>query len=198
VTADVTCATIQSEHAQDDKSLKEVVVTGAEPDRPHVGVRDIEDLRGTHLAGDDREELFTAQTECTVAYSSREGWPAAVVMSFLRRNGRFWLTAVAGRDHLESLRADPRLTIVVDNRGTELPGRRMVAVQGTVVVHEDRPTKYWFYPAFAARMAADDPAAFVRLLDSPRRAVLEVTPTGRQVSHDSRKIAGDGRGGSRS
>jgi hypothetical protein len=74
----------------------------------------------------------------------------------------------------------------------------MVAVQGTVVVHEDRATKDWFYPAFAARMAADDPAAFVRLLDSPRRAVLEVTPTGRQVSHDSRKIAGDGRGGSRS
>ncbi|MGK5170408.1 pyridoxamine 5'-phosphate oxidase family protein [Geodermatophilus sp. CPCC 205761] len=173
-------------------------MTGSEPDRQRVGVRDIEDLRGTHLAADDRDELFTAQTECTVAYLSREGWPAAVVMSFLRRDGRFWLTAVGGRDHLESLRGDPRLTIVVDNRGTGLPGRRMVAVQGTVVVREDRATKDWFYPAFAERMAADDPAAFVRLLDSPRRAVLEVTPTGKQVSHDSRKIAGDGRGGPRS
>lgn len=118
-------------------------------------------------------------------------------MSFLRCDGRFWLTAVGGRDHLVSLRADPRLTLVVDNRGTVLPGRRMVAVQGEVVVHEDGATKEWFYPAFAARMAADDPVAFVRLLNSPRRAVLEVTPTGRRLSHDSRKIAGNGRGAPR-
>ncbi len=70
----------------------------------------------------------------------------------------------------------------------------MVAVQAEVAVHEDRATKQWFYPAFATREAATDPAAFVRLLDCPRRAVLEVTPTGRRVSHDSRKIAGNGRG----
>jgi general stress protein 26 len=164
-------------------------------DRVQVGVRDIEDLRGTHLARADQDDLLVAQTECTVAYTSREGWPAAVVMSFLRRDGRFWLTAVAGRDHLESLRLDGRLTLVVDNRGTGLPGRRMLAVQGTAVVHDDRETKDWFYPAFAERMAAADPTAFVRLLDSPNRAVLEVTPTGRQKSHDSRRIAGDGRGG---
>ena len=160
-----------------------------------VGVRDIEDLRRTGLAAADQEELFATATECTVSYLSREGWPRAVVMSFLRRDGRFWLTAVAGRDHLESLRLDPRLTLVVDNRGTGLPGRRMVAVQGTATVHTDRDTLDWFYPAFAERLAADDPAAFVRLLDSPGRAVLEVVPTGRQLSHDSRRIAGNGRGG---
>jgi general stress protein 26 len=141
--------------------------------------------------------LYEAATECTVAYLSRDGWPAAVVMSFLRHDGRFWLTAVAGRDHVESLRADPRLTLVVDARGTDLSGRRMVAVRGTAVLHQDRETKDWFFPAFARRLAAEDPAAFVRLLDSPRRVVLEVTPTGRQVSHDSRRIAGDGRGGGR-
>jgi general stress protein 26 len=168
---------------------------GGEQGAP-VGVRDIEDPRGTFLAPPDQDDLLDAQTECTVAYTSRAGWPAAVVMSFLRADGRFWLTAVAGRDHLESLRVAPRLTIVVDNRGTGLPGRRMVAVQGTVAIHEARGTKDWFYPAFARRMAPDDPDAFVRLLDSPRRAVLEVTPTGRLISHDSRKIAGNGRGGS--
>jgi hypothetical protein len=160
-----------------------------------VGVRDIEDLRGTGLARADLEELYTAARECTVAYTSRDGWPAAVVMSFLRRDDRFWLTAVGGRDHVESLRADPRLTVVVDARGTELVGRRMVAVRGTAVLHDDPATTGWFYPAFAARHAPGDPEAFVRLLDSPRRVVLEVVPTGRQVSHDSRKIAGDGRGG---
>lgn len=160
-----------------------------------VGVRDIENLKGTGLAGGDVEALYAAATEGTVAYSSRDGWPAAVVMSFLRIDGRFWLTAVGGRDHLESLRVDPRLTLVVDNRGTDVPGRRMVAMRAHVVVHEDRATLEWFYPLFAQRMGAADPEAFQRLLDSPRRAVLEAIPTGRQLSHDSGKIAGDGRGG---
>lgn len=162
---------------------------------PRLGVENIEDLRGTGLAAADLAELYALATECTVAYHSRTGWPGGVRMSYLRRDGRFWLTAVAGRDHVESLRADPRLTLVVDNSGTGLPGRRMVAVQATATLHTDRGVKDWFYPAFAARLQVADPAAFVRLLDSPRRVVLEVVPAGRQVSHDSRRIGGDGRGG---
>lgn len=72
----------------------------------------------------------------------------------------------------------------------------MVAVRATATLHADRRVKDWFYPAFAARLQVADPAAFVRLLDGPRRVVLEAVPTGRQVSHDSRRIGGDGRGGS--
>lgn len=160
-----------------------------------LGVDDIEDLRGTALSRDDQAGLYAAATECTLAYHSRSGWPAAVVMSFLCRDGQFWLTAATGRDHVESLRADPRVTLVVTNAGTDLPGRAMVAVQGTAVLHTDRPTKDWFLPAFAERMGVADPAAFVRLLDSPRRIVLQVVPTGVRRSHDSRRIPGDGRGG---
>src|SRR4028118_1946305 len=98
-------------------------MTGSTDSRPQVGTRDIEDLRGTHLARADQDDLLDAQTEGTVACPSREGWPAAVVMSFLRRDGRFWLTAVAGRDHLESLRADGRVTLVLDKRGTGVTRR---------------------------------------------------------------------------
>lgn len=163
---------------------------------PRLGVEDIEDLRGTGLAADDLAELYALATECTVAYHSLTGWPCGVRMSYLRRDDRFWLTAVAGRDHVESLRADPRVTLVVDNGGTDLPGRRMVAVRATATLHADRGAKDWFYPAFAARLQVADPVAFGRLLDSPRRVVLEAVPTGRQVSHDSRRIGGDGRGGS--
>ena len=36
---------------------------------------------------------------------------------------------------------------------------------------------------------------FIRLLDSPKRVVFEVTPTEVSASHDSRKMPGDGRGG---
>jgi hypothetical protein len=44
-------------------------------------------------------------------------------------------------------------------------------------------------------MQPADPAAFARLLDSPKRLVIEVRPVAIAVSHDSRKMPGNGRGG---
>lgn len=40
-----------------------------------------------------------------------------------------------------------------------------------------------------------DPTAFIRLLDSPQRVIIEVRPVAIAASHDSRKMTGDGRGG---
>lgn len=160
-----------------------------------IGIDDLENLRGLRLRGDERDELLAVATECTFVFAGPEGWPSGVVMSFLFADGKFWLTAVRGRAHAEALGADPRVCLVVTSQGTDLVGRRMVAVRGTAVVHEDRETKDWFLPRFAAKVKAADPAEFIRLLDSPKRVVFEVTPTEVSASHDSRKMPGDGRGG---
>jgi general stress protein 26 len=160
-----------------------------------IGIDDLEDLRGLRLGGEERAELLATATECTFVFAGPDGWPSGVVMSFLVEDGRFWLTAVRGRAHVEALAADPRVSIVVTSQGTALEGRRMVSVRGTAVVHADRATKDWFLPRFAAKVKAADPAAFMRLLDSPKRVVFEVTPTEVAASHDSRKMPGDGRGG---
>ena len=37
--------------------------------------------------------------------------------------------------------------------------------------------------------------AFIKLLDSPKRVIFEFEPVAITASHDSRKLAGDGRGG---
>jgi hypothetical protein len=116
-------------------------------------------------------------------------------MSVLDEAGRLWLTAVAGRAHAEALHTDPRVTVVISSQGTTLQGRRMVAVRGVAVLHTDRATKDWFLARFAAKLAPGDPAEFIRLLDSPKRVVFEVTPVKIAASHDSRKMPGDGRGG---
>ena len=159
-----------------------------------VGVDDLEDLRGLRLDAPDRAELLRLQGECTFVFN-RGGWPSGVVMSFLYDEDRFWLTAVTGRAHADALAADPRVNIVVSNKGTDLPGRSMIAVRGVALVHSDERTKGWFLPRFAAKHASGDPDAFVRLLDSPNRVVIEVRPIEVTASHDSRKLAGDGRGG---
>lgn len=162
-----------------------------------IGVDDLEDLRSLRMDDDGRTELLRVATECVFVFSEPGGWPGGVVMSFLFEEGKFWLTAVAGRTHAEALRLDPRVTVVVSSQGTPLQGRRMVAVRGVAVVHTDRATKEWFLPRFAAKVGAAASEEFVRLLDSPKRVVFEVTPVRIAASHDSRKMPGDGRGGPR-
>lgn len=160
-----------------------------------VGIENNEDLSGTGLGRADQAELFAAQTECTFVFSGAEGWPAGVVMSFMLANGRFWLTSAEGRAQTRAVEADPRVSLIISNAGTALPGRRMIAIRGRCRLHRDAETKAWFYPCFAARLTPGEEAAFLRLLDSPNRVIFEVEPIMVALSHDSRKMAGDGRGG---
>jgi len=159
-----------------------------------LGVDDLEQLKGTHLDRADQHELLTAQTECTFVFSNDEGWPSGVVMSFIVVDGTFWLTAVEGRAHVRALAADQRVSIVVSSAGSGLPGRRMLSVRGEATVHRDDETKQWFLDQFTSRLQPEDPVAWRKLLDSPNRVVFEVRPTAIAVSHDQRKIAGNGRG----
>jgi hypothetical protein len=160
-----------------------------------IGVDDLEDLSSLRLDGASQEALLQTATECTFVFKSESGWPAGVVMSYLPHDGGYWLTAVSTRAQARAVASDPRVTLVMTNAGTVLPGRQMLAIRGVAVVHRDEETKRWFYPAFAARLARLDPAAFVRLLDSENRVIIEVRPVGVSASHDSRRMPGDGRGG---
>lgn len=159
-----------------------------------LGIDDLESLKGTHLDKADQAELLAAQTECTFVFASDRGWPSGVVMSFIVVNGTFWLTAVEGRGHVRALAADQRVSIVVSSAGSGLAGRRMLSVRGVATVHRDEKTKAWFLDQFTSRLQPEDPVSFRRLLDSPNRVVFEVRPTAVAVSHDQRKIAGNGRG----
>ncbi|WP_026927548.1 pyridoxamine 5'-phosphate oxidase family protein [Granulicoccus phenolivorans] len=160
-----------------------------------LGIDDIENLRSVRLGLAERDELLAAQTECTFCFRGPDGWPSGVIMSFLLAEGHFWFTSVAGRPQVDRLAEDARVSLVVTNAGTDLPGRQMLTLRGTAVVHRDAARKDWFFGEFTRRHQPADPAAFRRLLDSPNRVVIEVTPTGIAASHDSRRMPGNGRGG---
>ncbi len=159
-----------------------------------LGVDDLEDMSLARLSGEGVEELLDAATECTLVFSGPDGWPMGVIVSFVRADGRFWLTAVSDRQHTRGIAADPRVTLVVSSAGTGLDGRRMVAIKARAQVHHDRATKEEVLPLIAGRLAPSGPEHMIRLLDTPKRVVIEVRPTAVSVSHDSRTIAGDGRG----
>lgn len=157
--------------------------------------RDLEDLSRLKLTEAEQAELLEKQTECSVIFLGKDGWPRGVIMSFLYAHGCFWLTAVEGRIQTLAIENDPRVSIMVSGKGTDLGGRQMLSLRGRATLLRDGDARAWFYPRFARRLAPDDPAAFIRLLDSEHRVIFKVDVVSITASHDSRKMPGDGRGG---
>lgn len=160
-----------------------------------LGRDDLEDLSAAQMVAADQEELLATQTECTFVFAGADQWATGVVMSFLWDGTAFWLTAVSSRRHVKALARDDRVTLVISSIGTDLPGRRMLSIRGRATVHSDAETKAWFFEQFAQRLNPDARPDFIRLLNSPKRVVVRVEPVQLFASHDSRRIAGDGRGG---
>ena len=161
-----------------------------------LGIDDVDDLSGVTLLSEDRDHLFATQSECTFIFNREGGWPSGVVMSFVYDEGCIWIASVIDRPQVANLDQDPRVTVVVSNSGTDTPGRQMIAVRGVAVLH--KPGSETFDEklyAIGARLQPADPMAFVRLLNTPKRRVLQIVPVGVSASHDSRRMPGDGRGG---
>ena len=152
--------------------------------------RDWEDVRSYTLEEQQEVELLERQTECTFIWLGKDGYPMGVVMNYLALDGRFWLTATAGRPRIAAVRRDPRVSIAITSKGSGITVSKSLTYKGSCVVHDDDDTKAWFYPAFAARLRPDDPekaASFAAHLDSPGRVVLEIVPE-RRIGFDSAKM----------
>jgi hypothetical protein len=85
-----------------------------------------EDVTVYGLDEDDEKELLTRHNECTFVWSNKEGWPVGVIMSFIWRDGFFWLTASSQRARIAAVRRDPRVCIVVTSTGSPLPRNKTV------------------------------------------------------------------------
>lgn len=151
-----------------------------------------EDVTKYTLDESDEAQLMVAQNECTFMWSTKEGWPVGVIMSYVHRHGRFWLTASSQRARISAVRRDPRVCIAVTSTGSSMGSGKTVTYKGMCTVHDDRETKDWFYPALAEAFT-DDPdrqKQWVSFLDSPRRVILEVEPT-KRIAYDGAKMAAD-------
>src|SRR4051812_30673311 len=145
-----------------------------------------EDVTVYGLTDARRDDLVTTQNECTFMWVNRQGWPIGVIMSYVFRDGRVWLTASGQRKRIAAVRRDPRVSICISSAGTALGAGKTVTFKGRCTVHDDVATKAWFYPALAEALYRDRPARqqpFVEFLDSPRRVVLEVVPE-QQIAFD--------------
>ena len=149
-----------------------------------------EDVTVYGLDDDVEAEMLHAQNECTFIWSNKEGWPVGVIMSYVYRDGKFWLTASSQRARISAVKRDPRVCIVVTSTGSKMARNKTVTYKGTCTVRDDQDTKDWFYPALAAAIRGDDiegQEIFAKFLDSPRRVILDVEPTQR-IGYDGGKM----------
>jgi len=149
--------------------------------------RNYEDVTAFTLSDEREQELIDRQNECTFVWVNSEGWPVGVIMNYVYRDGRFWVTLSGQRKRVTAVRKNPKVAIAITSKGSGITKSRSLTYKGTAVIHDDADTKAWFYPALAARVRPDDPAAqqaFAGFLDSPRRLIMEIVPTDR-IGFDS-------------
>lgn len=131
---------------------------------------------------EDRDALLGEAAECTFVWSTADGWPIGVTMSYLWERGCFWFVTGPDRPRVAAVQRDPRVSVVV--RGPA----RTVTAKGHCRLRTDAETRAWFYPAFAARQAAlfpelVDARAFGQRLAQMERMILQVEPE-RWIGYD--------------
>jgi general stress protein 26 len=141
-----------------------------------------EDVRMFTLSDEKERTLLDKQTECCFMWTAKNGDPVGVIMNYVVRDGRFWVTCTRQRKRVAAVEARPRVALAITSRGTDLGVSRAVTYKGAAIVHEDQDTKAWMYTVLAARVrpeSADRQAAFVRHLDTPGRVIIEIVPDAR-------------------
>ena len=149
-----------------------------------------DNVRNYTLDEDAERQLIDAQNECTFSWSTKDGWPVGVIMSYVYAGGCFWLSVSSLRVRVAAVLRDPRVSISITSKGVDAPPGRSLTYKGICEVLSDRATIDWFLPALGRRLRRDDAGAvqlFVQLNDTPNRRVLKVTP-GKRIGYDGQKM----------
>ena len=140
---------------------------------------DYEDLTECALTPELEQQLVEGNREGVFMWTNTGGEAFGVVMSYLPKDGRFWLTAAERRKRISALRRFPRASLCINSTGTTMGGGKTITYKGSCVVHDDRATKDWFYPEFCRWLRPDSENAaevFQTFLDSPHRVIIEFVP----------------------
>ena len=119
--------------------------------------------------------------ECTLMWSTKDGWPVGVIHSFIWKDNKIWLTFLAHRHRAAAIRRDNRVSVTISSRAYEFDAKDLpsgaITFKGEGVFFDDDDTKRWFYRALSEKNSPDDPKSMSEMLNSPTRAILCVTPT---------------------
>jgi hypothetical protein len=158
-----------------------------------VTIENYEEVHVYPIDPEVQEQLLLEQNELTFIWGPKDHWAVGVLMSYVWRQGSFWVTATSQRKRIAAVRRDPRVSVSVSSVGTDLGPSKGVTAKGRCRIHDDQATKDWFYPALAEAVIGQPgklATAFATMLDSERRLVLEVVPE-KWITFDAAKMMVD-------
>jgi general stress protein 26 len=155
-----------------------------------MDTNDIEDLRPYDLDPEDEAALLEQQMECALCWTTKDGSPMAVIMTYVYHDQKFWLSSSRQRKRVTAIQRDPRVCIVVSGAGCPIGDFKTVSYKGIATIYDDAETLQWFYRAQAEQAVGEfgpeRVAEYIAMLDSPNRVVIGIE-TGTRVSFDGAK-----------
>jgi hypothetical protein len=148
---------------------------------------DYEDVTAFTLSDPRRDLLFRTQRECTFVWGSSAGQPVGVTMSYLWRDGAFWLASTSARKRTIAVLRDPRVSIVVSSAGTDLGPGKTITYVGICEKLDGADVVKWYLNELADDVLGDNhgaKAGFIASMATPRRVVLKVSPVRVVNSYD--------------
>ena len=149
-----------------------------------------DDVTQYPLDDEMREEILRKQIECVFIWGPKDHWAVGVLMTYIWKDGRFWVSATSQRKRIAAIKRDPRVSVVVSSHGTDLGPAKGITAKGRAIIHEDRETLDWFLPACAAvniPTAGPLQDAFAKMMDTEKRVVIEVVPE-KWITFDATKM----------
>ena len=149
-----------------------------------------DDVTQYPLDDDLREEILRKQIECTFIWGPKNHWAVGVLMTYIWKDGRFWVSATSQRARIAAIKRDPRVSITVSSHGTDIGPAKGITAKGRAIIHTDRETLDWYLPACAA-INIPTPGklqdAFAQMMDTEKRVVIEVVPE-KWITFDATKM----------
>ena len=65
------------------------------------------DFAAFRLSDDERRQLLSVQTECTVGWLNSDGWPVSAFLTYLFERDAFWVTSFRDRPRVDCLSRTP-------------------------------------------------------------------------------------------
>ena len=154
-------------------------------------VDNYEDMTDFALSAEQEATLLEGQTECTFMWTNSQNEPVGVIMNYVWRNGRFWLTATRSRARIPAIEARPRVALTFSSRGTSIPLCQALTFKGTAIVHDDEETNKWLNTELSNALRPNDASQAAALAEflaaSEGRVVIEVVPD-MKISFDTEPL----------
>src|SRR5215207_6973247 len=94
-----------------------------------------DDVSTFTLSGDRERALLDAQTECCFMWTTRTGDPVGLIMNYVARDGRFWITCTRRRKRVAAITARPRVALAISSRGTQIGVSQALTYKGHAIIH---------------------------------------------------------------